>query len=95
MASLDGTLTITNSEYRPCVVDEKRAMFHRWEQRADVVDASPLRGGHPGGQYWITLGIVEYEDGSMDEISPEKSDFLIAKVYLPNTNLKIQTENNR
>lgn len=47
MASLDGTLTITNSEYRPCVVDEKRAMFHRWEQRADVVDASPLRGGNP------------------------------------------------
>nr|DAW37521.1 MAG TPA: SEA domain [Caudoviricetes sp.] len=31
MASLDGTLTITNSEYRPCVVDRKKAMFHRWE----------------------------------------------------------------
>ena len=79
MASLDGTLTITNSEYRPCVVDEKRAMFHRWEQRADVVDASPLRGGHPGGQYWITLGIVDYEDGSMDEISPRKIRFLDSK----------------
>ena len=70
MASLDGTLTITNSEYRPCVVDEKRAM---------LVDASPLRGGHPGGQYWITLGIVEYEDGSMDEISPRKIRFLDSK----------------
>lgn len=79
MASLDGPLTITNSEYRPCVVDEKRAMFHCWEQRADVVDASPLRGGHPGGQYWVTLGIVEYEDGSMDEISPRKIRFLDSK----------------
>ena len=79
MASLDGTLTITNSEYRPCVVDEKRAMFHRWEQRADVVDASPLRGGHPGGQYWITLGIVEYEDRTVDEVLPYKIRFLDSK----------------
>ena len=31
MASLDGTLTITNSEYRPCVVDGEKAMFHRWD----------------------------------------------------------------
>lgn len=28
-----------------------------------VVDASPLRGGHPGGQNGQVFGIVEFEDG--------------------------------
>lgn len=30
MAGLDGTITITNSEYRPCIVDERKALFHKW-----------------------------------------------------------------
>lgn len=31
MVSLDGTLTITNSEYRPCRVHNENALFHMWE----------------------------------------------------------------
>ncbi len=35
---------------RLCEVNGKLGYFHRWEQWSKVVDASPLRGGHPGGQ---------------------------------------------
>lgn len=33
---------------RLCEVNGKLGYFHRWEQWSKVVDASPLRGGHPG-----------------------------------------------
>ena len=70
MASLDGTLTITNSEYRLCVVDGKldgkKAMFHRWESLLE----------HEIKQ---TAAIIEYEDGTVDEVLPYKIRFLDSK----------------
>ena len=45
------------------VTSTKLGYFHRWEQWSNVVDASPLRGGHPGGQNGQVFGIVEFEDG--------------------------------
>lgn len=48
---------------RLCEVNGKLGYFHRWEQWSKVVDASPLRGGHPGGQNGQVFGIVEFEDG--------------------------------
>lgn len=35
---------------RLCEVNGELGQFHIWEQWSNVVDASPLRGGHPGGQ---------------------------------------------
>ena len=35
---------------RFCEVKGELGYFHLWEQWSNVVDASPLRGGHPGGQ---------------------------------------------
>lgn len=32
MAALDGTITMTSSEYRPCEVGGKKALFHRWAE---------------------------------------------------------------
>ena len=66
MASLDGTLTITNSEYRPCVVDRKKAMFHRWESLLEY-------------EIKQTVAIIEYEDGTVDEVLPYKIRFLDSK----------------
>ena len=43
---------------RLCEVNGKLGYFHRWEQWSKVVDASPLRGGHPGGQNGQVFGIV-------------------------------------
>lgn len=34
-----------------------------WEQWSNVIDASPLRGGHPAGQIGQVYGIVEFKDG--------------------------------
>ena len=33
-------------------------------------------GGAPGGQISYTLGLVEFEDGSVSEVSPYKIRFL-------------------
>lgn len=50
-------------ETRLCKVKEELGYFHYWEQWENVVDASPLRGGHPGGQIGQVYGIVEFKDG--------------------------------
>ena len=55
-------ITIRN-ELRLCEVDGEVGYFHTWEHRANVVDASPMIGGHPGGQISYILGIVEFSDG--------------------------------
>lgn len=37
MAGLDGTITIKSGEYRPCVIDGKKALFHRWMDKEELV----------------------------------------------------------
>ena len=61
---------------RPCVVNGKKALFHCWGHKAYVVDASPMRGGHPGGQIAATVAIVEYEDGTVHEAYPHEVRFV-------------------
>lgn len=39
-----------------------------------MIDASPLRGGHPGGQIGQIYGIVEFKDG-VRRIDPAKIKF--------------------
>lgn len=80
MIGSDPKLIIENS-LRPCFVDGKRALFHRWEDKAEVVGESPLRGGHPGGQIWATLGIVEFEDGTVQEVYPVRIRFVTHKDF--------------
>ena len=36
-------------ELRPCLVGGEPALFHMWEERSDVLEPSPLVGGHNGG----------------------------------------------
>lgn len=59
-------------DLRPCVVgkDKRPALFHCWEQRAEVLEPAIAIGGHTGGQMSITFGIVEYEDGRVSEVYP-------------------------
>ena len=47
-------------ETRLCEVDGELGYFHCWEHWSNVIDASPLRGGHPGGQIGQVYGIVEF-----------------------------------
>lgn len=55
---------------------ERRAFFHLFMTRAYPIEPSPLRGGHPGGQYSNAHAIVEYEDGTVDTVDPESVRFL-------------------
>lgn len=70
MAGINGTITFSDSQYRPCVVNEKKALFHRWEQRSEIVPPSPMVGGHNGGVIMGLVGIVEFEDGTIGRREP-------------------------
>lgn len=58
-------------ELRPCIIrGEHKALFHRWVSYANVIGASPMIGGHPGGQIEKPYAIVEFEDGTVAECDP-------------------------
>lgn len=61
---------IIKPELRFCTVNGETGYFHCWEYYATVVDASPLRGGHPAGQISELRGIVEFED-RVERVAPQ------------------------
>ena len=61
---------IIQPELRFCTVNGEIGYFHCWEYYATVVDASPLRGGHPAGQISELRGIVEFED-RVERVAPQ------------------------
>ena len=67
---------------RPCMVDGERALFHRWEDYATVIEPSPMVGGHPGGQLRETFAIVEMESGQVMEVKPTKVKFEDTSEYM-------------
>lgn len=70
-----GTIEIA-CELRPCKVNGKNALFHRWEQYETVVPPSNMRGGHPGGHLAEVCGIVEYETGFVARVKATDIRFL-------------------
>ena len=75
MAGLNGEIILRTSELRPCFVNNRKALFHRWEPKMQVVGESMLQGGHSAGQLAITVGIVEYENGTVHECYPYEIRF--------------------
>ena len=63
------------SRTRPCYVDGKKALFHKWSDRAEAIAESPMIGGHPAGIIKWTVGIVEFEDGTVKEKAPSEIRF--------------------
>ena len=55
---------------------QRKALFHKWDEIKQVIDASPMIGGHPGGQIAYTLGIVEFMDGTVGQVHPGYIKFL-------------------
>lgn len=55
---------------------EIKALFHCWNHRSELYDASPMIGGHPGGQVSGTFAIVEYGDSAVHEVEPQKIRFV-------------------
>lgn len=68
-------------KHRLCRVRGKMAIFHRWTELATVVEPSPLIGGHPGGQTNITLAIVEYKNGKVEQVYPGEIKFMDTQEY--------------
>ena len=67
-------------ELRPCLVSRQKALFHRWVDISDIIEPSPLMGGHCGGVVKYTLGLVEYEDGATGLVHPTKIVFKDEKI---------------
>lgn len=68
---------------RLCRVRGRKAIFHRWTEIATVVEPSLLVGGSPGGQTNITLAIVEYKNGKVEQVYPGEIKFLDTQVNWP------------
>jgi hypothetical protein len=70
-------IVVQENEYRPCYVRGSKALFHRWANTARPV---PPRGADQDEntryfQYRATLGIVEFEDGTVERVWPQDIQF--------------------
>lgn len=63
-------------ETRPCIVNGMRAIFHKWYESSELINESPLRGGHPGGAIKGIHAIVEYENGAVECVHPRRVRFV-------------------
>lgn len=75
MANLNRTITISKNEYRPCIVNGKKALFHMWENFSKPVAAELHIGGAPAGVLSFTLAIVEFEDGTVCRVDSDEVRF--------------------
>ena len=78
-------------DFRPCIANEKKALFHRWVVDVEAIGGGLYFDGPPPGQHWRVYGLVEYEDGSVGEVYPDSIKFLDSKFdcyYWPEENNK-------
>lgn len=70
MSALDGKVLITTSEGRPCWVDGRRAIFHRWIDSARPAKARGKENdpAAPHFQLYNVHGLVEFEDGILRRV---------------------------
>lgn len=73
----------TNRKLKETWTEQQKALFHRWVEERQLIDASPMVGGHPGGEIATTLAIVEYMDGRVERVLPEQIRFLDTKDNMP------------
>lgn len=67
MASLNDIKIVT--ELRPCIINGKKALFHLWIKKKDIVMQSEYIDG-----------LVEFIDGTVEEIRADKIRFCDSKV---------------
>lgn len=65
------------TEYRPCWVDGRRAMFHRWTDSARPVTPRGMDEETTTRRYQLhnVHGVVEYEDGTVARVWPSNIQF--------------------
>lgn len=60
-------------ELRQCLVDGDRALFHGWGFEMKFVSNGL---NQPYGNHSVSIGIVEYEDGSISTVNPNRIKFI-------------------
>ena len=65
-----------NMTMRKCIVNGKNAYFHQWNTYQNVVEPSPMIGGTPGGQIQYTVALIEFDDGTVAETTPQNIMFV-------------------
>lgn len=58
-----------SAELRPCIVNGKKALFHLWIKKKDIVMQSEYING-----------LVEFIDGTVEEIRADKIRFCDSKI---------------
>lgn len=66
------------AEYRPCYVNGRRAMFHRWVNTANPALPKGMGANDEKARFFqhrSTHGLVEFEDGSVARVWPSDIRF--------------------
>ena len=76
MGAIEGKITMSTCEGRPCWVGGRRAIFHRWTDSArPVKPANNDQDTDERMQKWSVHGLVEYEDGTVEREWPSRIRF--------------------
>lgn len=59
-------------ELRPCLVNGKKALFHKWTEEAQIQYNQYYATAN---QLKTTFGIIEFEDGQVASVAPYKIKF--------------------
>lgn len=66
------------NEYRPCYVNGRRALFHRWINTANPVLPKGVGPNDEKARFFqhrSTTGLVEYSDGTLARVWPQEIRF--------------------
>jgi hypothetical protein len=76
MATINQAFTITH-QTRPCWVDGRRAIFHRWTDSARPVKPRGMEEDEAADRYQLhsVHALVEYEDGTVERVWPNTVRF--------------------
>ena len=68
---------VQEQEYRPCWVNGKKALFHRWvnSAKAQLPYGQKANENSRYYQFRSTRGLVEYEDGTVELVPPTEIQF--------------------
>lgn len=62
---MNNEIVIKTIDYRQCLVNGRKALFHKWIESNNLADIFQKR----------TLGLIEYDDGQVAEVVPTKIKF--------------------
>ena len=61
--------------YRTCTYEDKKYIFHCFEQHSYVISPSPMIGGHTGGQVSEVFALIEDKKGNIYRVDPTRVKF--------------------